>query len=66
MTYQVTLLNTLTAEELVVDVEQTDAFQAQQVATNLYAGYRVTKVLPSDDALLTADANHTEGALGDF
>ncbi|WVP99933.1 hypothetical protein [Synechococcus phage MA10] len=66
MTYQVTLLNTLTAEELVIDVEQTDAFQAQQVATNLYEGYRVTKVLPSADGLLTANANLTEGALGDF
>ena len=66
MTYQVTLLNTLSAEELIIDVEQTDAFRAQEVAKDLYSGYRVTKVSRSSDALLNANPDHTEGALGDF
>ncbi|QIN96967.1 hypothetical protein [Synechococcus phage S-H34] len=66
MTYQVTLLNTLTAEELVVDVEQTDAFQAQQVVEQFYADYRVVKIENALDALLAANYNLTEGALGDF
>ncbi|QIN96681.1 hypothetical protein [Synechococcus phage S-N03] len=66
MTYHLTLQNKLTAEELAIDVEQTDAFAAQQVAEGLYADYRVVKIENALDALLAANYNLTEGALGDF
>ena len=66
MTYKLTLQNTLTAEELVIDIEQTDAFEAKKVAEQFYEGYRVTKIVNALDALLTTNYNLTEGALGDF
>lgn len=66
MTYHVTLLNTTTADQLVIDIEQTDAFAARQVAEKFYSEYRVIKIENAIDALLAANPDLTEGALGDF
>ena len=66
MTYNLTLQHKLTSEELDISIEQTDAFAAQQVAEQFYADYRVVRIENALDALLTANPDLTEGALGDF
>lgn len=65
MTYKLTLVHKMTAELLVVDIEQSSAFAAQSVASETYSDYRTIKIQSSVGALLDADYRHTEGALGD-
>ena len=66
MTYKVTLINTATQDELFIDIEQTDAFAAQEVAQNLYKGYRVVAIADYNPVVVgDIDYRHTEGALGD-
>jgi len=66
MTYNLILQHKLTSEKLDISIEQTDAFAAQQVAEQFYVDYRVVCIKSALDALLTANYNLTEGALGDF
>ena len=66
MTYKLTLQNKMTSEKLIVDIEQIGAFEAKKVAEQFYSDYRVVKIENALDALLAANYNLTEGALGDF
>ena len=68
MTYQVTLVNVHTAEDLTVDIcNQSSAADAQRVAETAYEGFRVTRITRNTESPLeTAEAWMTEGALGDF
>lgn len=64
--YHLTLVCINTQKELNVDIEQTSALCAQRVAEDLYGGYRVVRIVRSENALLDAPSDLSEGALGDF
>ena len=66
MTYNVTLQHKLTSEVLVIDIEQPTAWDAKHAAERVYGDFRAIRVIDTINALETANAALTEGALGDF